>query len=267
MKYFVVSDVHSFYTKMMYAITAEGFDENNPEHKLIICGDLFDRGKEALKMQEYVLHLMDLNKVILVKGNHEDLIQEMVENIHKYLPYIEYTHHYSNGTFDTAKKLTQMSAAQIHSDPDRFAAFTKKLPLFSKIIPSMVDYFETKKYIFVHGWIPCDLSEEYKDMRWYERNPKYLQDWRNAPKEKWEQARWINGMDAAKTFGIVEPNKTIVCGHYHCSFGHFHFENAPAEYGSFANYSPYYSDGIIAIDACTALSKVVNCIVIEDDEM
>ena len=27
----------------------------------------------------------------------------------------------------------------------------------------------------------------------------------------------------------------------------------------------YYADGIIAIDACTAFSRKVNCIVIEDD--
>ena len=33
------------------------------------------------------------------------------------------------------------------------------------------------------------------------------------------------------------------------------------------DFSPFYSEGIIAIDACTAVSGRVNCIVIEDNEI
>ena len=37
MKYFVVSDVHSAYTPLMNALIKEGFDQNNCEHKVIVC--------------------------------------------------------------------------------------------------------------------------------------------------------------------------------------------------------------------------------------
>ena len=55
MKYFVVSDVHSFYTKMKEALGRAGFDETNPNHTLRSCGDLFDRGKESKETLEYVM--------------------------------------------------------------------------------------------------------------------------------------------------------------------------------------------------------------------
>ena len=63
---------------------------------------------------------------------------------------------------------------------------------------------------------------------------------------------------------MIEPNKTIVCGHYHSSFGHYYYGDCKAEFGKDADYSPFYAEGIIALDACTAYSGKVNCIVIDD---
>ena len=87
-------------------------------------------------------------------------------------------------------------------------------------------FFEdTEHYIFVHGWIPCtpiSLSSTEKE---YVPVP----DWRNAGKEQWDKARWINGMEAAHA-GIIESGKTIVCGHWHCSFGHAHYEHDGNEF-------------------------------------
>ena len=90
-----------------------------------------------------------------------------------------------------------------------------------------------------------------------------IADWRNADKSMWDKARWINGTEAAHG-GIVESGKTIVCGHWHCSFGYSRYENDGGEFENNPNFVPYYSNGIIALDACTPLSKKVNCIVIED---
>ena len=36
------------------------------------------------------------------------------------------------------------------------------------------------------------------------------------------------------------------------------------EFDNNPNFTPYYGDGIIALDACTPVSKKVNCIVVED---
>ena len=93
-----------------------------------------------------------------------------------------------------------------------------------------------------------------------DKSYSYISSWREADREQWNQARWFNGMDAAQT---ADENKTIVCGHWHASYGHSKYEHKGSEFGEDADFSPYYGPGIIAIDACTAFSGKVNCLVIE----
>lgn len=159
--------------------------------------------------------------------------------------------------------------------------FVRKLsqtPYVKSIIPKTVDYFETNNYVFVHGWIPCVTEKQfpahYRNGRTYKYNP----DWRKADKTDWDIARWLNGMDCAMVYNILEPNKQVVCGHWHASFGHAYFWRQSTkgdeerkrlncdgdEFGENADHSPYYANGIIAIDACTAHSGQVNCLVIDD---
>ena len=63
---------------------------------------------------------------------------------------------------------------------------------------------------------------------------------------------------------VTEDGKTIVCGHWHASYGHSVMEGKGSEFGPDADFSPFYGQGVIALDACTAVSGFVNCIVIED---
>lgn len=85
-----------------------------------------------------------------------------------------------------------------------------------------------------------------------------------ADETAWKKARWYNGMMAAKT---ARANKTVVCGHWHASFGHSNFEHKGAEFGEDADFTPYYGKGVIAIDACTAHTGFVNCLVIDDGDV
>ena len=73
-----------------------------------------------------------------------------------------------------------------------------------------------------------------------------------------------DGKDAFFNIGLNIREKTIVCGHWHTSYGHSKYEHKGTEFGEDADFSPYYGPGIIAIDACTAFSGKVNCLVIED---
>ena len=50
MKYFVSSDIHGFFDKWQSALKDKGFDLESPEHKIILCGDLFDRGSQPIKI-------------------------------------------------------------------------------------------------------------------------------------------------------------------------------------------------------------------------
>ena len=126
-----------------------------------------------------------------------------------------------------------------------------------KIIPAMVDYFETEKYIFVHGWIPCESIRQHP----YAFTHFRIEDWRNATEQQWGCARWTNGMDAAHD-GVIEEGKDIVCGHWHSSYDHSRYERKCSEFGDDADFTPYYGKGIIAIDVCTVHSGKINCLIL-----
>jgi hypothetical protein len=90
-----------------------------------------------------------------------------------------------------------------------------------------------------------------------------MKDWRNADRSEWKYARWYNGIEAAFQ-GVIEPKKTIVCGHWHASYGHARRRNTHA-FGEDADHSTFFDKGIIALDACTAISKKVNCVKLTDE--
>ena len=104
MKYYVTADVHGYFSELKEALEEKGFFTDTSPHKLIICGDLYDRGKEANALQEFVLDLLSKNQIILIRGNHEDLALELLHNWHL-RSYNRYYHH-TNGTIDTVCQLT-----------------------------------------------------------------------------------------------------------------------------------------------------------------
>ena len=257
MRYYVVADVHSYFSELKKALREKGFFEDKEPHKLIVCGDLYDRGLEALELQEFILDLFSKDEVILIKGNHEDLALQLLNQWHKKSFLQE--HHYTNGTLDTVRQLTKSTLEELTYDPEQVGRKFLKNEYIQTLIPAMLDYYETEHYIFTHGWIPCSSI----DIKWNLTKYFPIEDWRHSSEQLWNKARWINGMEAAHG-GVIEKGKTIVCGHWHCSFGHYHYEGDGGEFDNNPNFEPYYGEGIIALDACTAISRKVNCIVIED---
>ena len=136
-----------------------------------------------------------------------------------------------------------------------FADAAKLTPYYTRIIPAMKDYYETAHYIFVHGWIPAVRTEE---------GYAYDPNWRGAGREAWRKARWYHGIDAAQQ---CDTGKTVLCGHWHCSYGHAIFEGKGSEFGHDADFSPYYGPGVVALDACTAYSGRVNLLILRDREL
>lgn len=255
MKYYVTADVHGYYSELIDALSEQGFFEDNEPHKLIVCGDLFDRGHEALKFQEFLVELLEKDKAILIRGNHEDLAVELMYG----MSHGNYNFHYNKrlGTLDTVLQLTRATLDELDCATEEIGQDFSKSPYMQTIVPAMLNYYETEHYIFTHGWIPC--TSMVLDRKTYFAMP----DWRNASESTWADARWVNGMEAAHD-GVIEPDKTIVCGHIHASYGHSKFEGDGGEFDNNPNFEPYYSDGIIALDACTAFSGKVNVIVLED---
>lgn len=247
-KFYVISDVHGFYNEMREALNNAGFDPNNEEHWLVSLGDEMDRGPDPEKVINY---LMRLPRAIFVKGNHQQLMEDMCER-----RYAE-KHDWSNGTMQSVLDLAPDAKT---ADEAFEVAYSKIKPFFDKT----VNYLELKNHILVHAWIPLidkdDLPPYYVLNRHFEFNP----DWRNASDYEWDDARWGNPFMFAEQ-GFL-PDKTLVFGHWHCSEGWAIAEDRNV-FGEDAKFDPFYGNGFIAIDACTAHSGKVNCIVIEDDFM
>lgn len=253
MKYFVSSDVHGFYNAWIKALEEKQFNINNPEHKIIVCGDLFDRGSEAVEVQSFVMELIKQDKIILIKGNHEDLALELIQNYANYIYDIKSSHHWHNGTFQTLLQLTGMNYYDAITCLLEFKRLSIATDYVRNIIPKMVNYYETNNYVFVHAWVPLAPITN-----------KFDTNWRNAGEKAWEKARWHNPVELYKR-KLYLNDKTLVFGHWHCSafWANKNFE-LNGEYGEKACYEPFITDEIIALDACTVISGKVNVIVLED---
>jgi len=263
MKYYVISDIHGYYTYLMKALQEVGFFDDPEPHKLVLCGDLLDRGAETNKLIDFMIDLMEQDMLIYISGNHEVLffrcLQELASGgVHRIASGMSY--HYQNKTWDTLLQIGNMTELEAYQYPNELISRVMNSSFYKRLLPTCLNYYETKNYIFVHGWIPC-LTEGVRPYTWY----SYNSEWRIEDAEAWREACWYNGMDLACKFHIIEVGKTIVCGHWHTSYGHAKFENKGSEMNGDADYSPFYGEGIIALDSCAARSGFVNVIIINDE--
>lgn len=247
-KFYIISDVHGYYLEMLQALDEAGFDPNDENSWLVSCGDEMDRGPDPEGVINYI---MSLPRAIWIKGNHQSLMEDLITR--------EYpcSHDWHNGTMQSVLSL----APDAKTQSEAFTiAYEKTKSFFNKAI----NYLELKNYILVHSFIPLksldDSPKYYTKNRKFEFNP----DWRHAHYNEWEEARWGNPYELAEQ-GLL-PDKTLVFGHWHTSWPRHKYENK-SEWDKGADFSPYYGNRYIGIDACTAYSGKVNCIVIEDEFM
>ncbi len=241
-KYFISSDIHSFYDEWINSLNDSGFDINNPSHIVIIVGDLFDRGQQAIECYKFVKKLNDLNRLIYIRGNHEDLLFDCVNELQE-TGGCASLHHWSNGTVDTIKQLKEFG---LLNDVLHF------------IKDNAINYYELGDYIFAHAGLPLKLV--------YEDGKPILVINKEASEEGFKKHRWDNPIENLKK-GELPSNKTIVAGHWHCSALWSYLY--PDKYGDFDGYKNRYcnfdickTNNLIMIDGCTAYSKKVNILVI-----
>ena len=263
MKWFVVSDIHGFYTELVECLGKAGFEYDNPNHGLIVCGDIFDRGYEPFEVYRF-LRRLPKNRRVLIKGNHETLLKDMCIRGYEYLA------DDSNGTSSTAIHL-MWDSQEIYKDTS-VNKYNNILinEILAWIDKEWVNYYEMDKFIFVHSFIPVYCNDKlpawYKDHRKFAYNPK----WRKIKDdEMWEDARWGCPwkMYQSGLFEEEEKNgKILVCGHWHTSDFFYNlddilgYKNRPE-----LSYKIYMSKGIIGLDGCTALTRQVNVLVINED--
>ena len=245
-KLFVISDVHSYYDEMKKSLNEAGFDPNNEDHWLISCGDALDRGPQT---QEVIDYLMGLPRCVLIKGNHDILMEHCINRGYPQ------SHDHHNGTFRSIIDLAPN--AQTFGEACT-VAYAKVKPFWDK----MINYLETDRFVFCHSWIPVNCDDNHAPYHLRNRKFSKNKNWRYAHQSEWETSMWVNPLEMAKNgFGI---EKTIVCGHWHCSAG-WAMQDGRSEFGDDAIFDPfYYEDKLIMIDTCTAHTRRVNVIVIED---
>ena len=263
MKYFIVADVHSFYDELMKALTDAGW-ANSEDQCFVSLGDLCDRGPDTIKCLQFVNSLPDSRK-ILVRGNHEDLMEAAIARR------IFYIHDVHNGTVKSAEHIAVHEGVEIkeqglsEADDEELLLAVKNSSLWNDYVNKTVDFAEVGNNIFVHGWIPCSTVP--KRDKWeviIDKKYEKVSNWRSESAD-WSGARWINGMQAWED-GARIRGKTIWCGHWHTSWGHAYLHGNGVEFpdkGDKAHFSPFIDKGIVAMDACTAFSHKVNCIMIE----
>lgn len=279
-KYFCISDIHSYYSAMIESLEQKGFNLENPNHKVIICGDAFDRGDDTVKVFEFIKYLQSHGRLIYIKGNHEELlfdcINEMLQNR------TPGSHHFHNGTVKTICTLCGENEwiAYAPQSPKIKELIKEKTSEIVKFIEkNAVNYFELGNKIFVHSWIPCKAKGN--DYSW---NPVYekVYDWYNKSEAKltedekaihqaeWFAARWGNPFLMWKN-KLYPEGKCVVFGHFHASYGHSHIdmkckEWPPKNQKDWQNaFKPWIKENAIGIDACCAYSGFINCLVFDEE--
>ncbi len=233
---FVVSDVHGYFSIMKQALDEAGFRPNDPQHLLLCLGDVIDRGNQN---KQVVTYFERLQNCVLIRGNHETMLQKLL-----YTGKVE-PHHRINGTVNTLEDFFGKYAFNLADETLDFSGKTRVVDRLCDFIYDTVRYYETKNFVFVHGWLPSGCKDA-------SQLPSYCDStWDEASKKK-----WIHHYKGEPPLNF----KTLVVGH------------VPTFYASAVDprwskdcSNIYYGQGMIAIDAGTHDTKRVNLLVIEDE--
>lgn len=149
--YFIFSDVHSFYSILKDNLEKNSFEYDNKDHILISCGDLFDRGYEAKELLDFLVKFKTEypDRLILVKGNHEDLLEDCYNQIIN-KQQISY-HHWTNRTVDTICQLTDINRYDLLNFCYDSEVIKVKMQPYFDLMRNCVNYYKLDNKIFVHG--------------------------------------------------------------------------------------------------------------------
>lgn len=234
-KLFVVSDIHGHFDKLITALSNAGFDETNEKHKLIVCGDLFDRGSENVKVFLYLYDLNKKEKAIIIKGNHDIFFKDIVED-NEYRVHFNYQYNQFDKTiseFSKIKidKLTKYTNDEIKKRIDKY------YPTLFSWLDSLPFYFETKNYLFTHAGIQLNVPLD---------------------KNNWSKAVWIES-EKLENIDLTEYgiNKILVMGH------------RPTIILGKENYNIHFSKDKqkIYIDGGAAYNGKMNVLIIDNEEL
>jgi serine/threonine protein phosphatase 1 len=208
MKYFIVSDIHGNYDGLMRALAAAGYNEKDTNHILVSLGDNFDRGVQNIEVYNFLRR----ERVLLVKGNHEEFLIKFLEN----KSFFDEELYFQNGVIETIEEFAKTPI--IIGETNNYATIQQKIiksyPSLLNWLKFMVGGYVIGDYILIHaGFRGSDI---YDPSLWVEDN-------------------WAKTEDFIKNF--PNTNKKFIFGHWGCSQLNRKFKNsATKEMFEFKNF-------------------------------
>ena len=143
--FFAIGDIHGNLSHLEQLLEKIKPALNQEKDTLVFLGDYIDRGPASKGVVDFILQLRkDLPHIVCLKGNHEDMLLDWVLNGKNYDLYLY------NGGAATIKS---------YSPDGEFKLPQEHLDFFT----SLLLYYETEKYIFVHAGIRGGIPLEEQD--------------------------------------------------------------------------------------------------------
>ncbi|WP_020617935.1 metallophosphoesterase family protein [Paenibacillus daejeonensis] len=181
----MISDIHGCLAPLKELLSEMNYQPD--ADKLLLLGDYVDRGPCSRETVDYIMELMQCNRVIALKGNHDQRLVDWVRSVDgtvtdRFLAHggLQTIHSYCKITSELSTEGFEQARQEIGRHYEHHLAFLDSLPL----------YYEDDQHIYVHAGL----------------NPNYP-NWRDQP--------------AYDFMYIKEPfhrspalrNKTVVFGH------------------------------------------------------
>ena len=143
-KIFAIGDIHGCLEKLEELMSKIVIDSQNDT--LVFIGDYIDRGKSSKEVVDYVINLKGKYKnVVCILGNHEQMFMQYLDGVDEGL-------YLGNGGINT------ISSYEIFLSDEAEKRKSKVPAEHREFFRSLLPYYETKDYIFVHAGIRHGLT-------------------------------------------------------------------------------------------------------------
>lgn len=205
-KIYAIGDIHGEYELFLEAL--ENYDPRTMQ--LLLIGDVMDRGKESKRCFLKAKALVEKDKAIYLRGNHEDILAHFLKD-----PQNRLDNYLLNGGKETIESFLHKGALDEYSPIELASIWENYYPDLFPFLMARPFYYEYGDFIFVHAGV--DFSQ--KD--WKKTSPHDFM---------WIRTPFIEGRN--------NTGKTIVFGH----------TPTPQLYGDFITTDLFKEDHKIGID-------------------
>lgn len=143
MRIIAIGDIHGNNVRFRKALKSISLKKTD---KLVLIGDLVDRGKESKEVLDTLFLLQEngFENIIYIRGNHEQLLLDSFENESKEYLWIK------NGGDKTLQSFK--------------VNFCNEIPFkYIQLLKSSILYYEFEDYIFVHAGLNLSIEDPFKD--------------------------------------------------------------------------------------------------------